>query len=134
MHGSVFQSMCDESRLVQFIVFFFSSRRRHTRFDCDWSSDVCSSDLIADVTAAGEGEGARIYKWPADPKHVQQNNGNDFAWFRLAEMYLIKAEAELAGGTGSSTPLALLRLARARAVPRGDTLYAPTPPQLIPPE
>src|SRR5256886_8297134 len=30
--------------------FFFSSRRRHTRFDCDWSSDVCSSDL------AGRGE------------------------------------------------------------------------------
>src|SRR2546430_7285475 len=28
-------------------VFFFSSRRRHTRFDCDWSSDVCSSDLFA---------------------------------------------------------------------------------------
>src|SRR2546430_12425491 len=27
-------------------VFFFSSRRRHTRFDCDWSSDVCSSDLV----------------------------------------------------------------------------------------
>src|SRR2546430_12323991 len=26
-------------------VFFLSSRRRHTRFDCDWSSDVCSSDL-----------------------------------------------------------------------------------------
>src|SRR5256886_11130596 len=31
------------SRRVRF--FFFSSRRRHTRFDCDWSSDVCSSDL-----------------------------------------------------------------------------------------
>src|SRR5712691_6785725 len=29
--------------LVMF--FFVSSRRRHTRFDCDWSSDVCSSDL-----------------------------------------------------------------------------------------
>src|SRR2546421_1357340 len=27
--------------------FFFSSRRRHTRSDRDWSSDVCSSDLIA---------------------------------------------------------------------------------------
>src|SRR6266567_8277178 len=27
-------------------MFFFSSRRRHTRFDCDWSSDVCSSDLL----------------------------------------------------------------------------------------
>src|SRR5256886_7776051 len=30
--------------------FFFSSRRRHTRFDCDWSSDVCSSDLEATAT------------------------------------------------------------------------------------
>src|SRR5256886_14664399 len=28
------------------LFFFFSSRRRHTRFDCDWSSDVCSSDLV----------------------------------------------------------------------------------------
>src|SRR2546430_3694616 len=28
------------------MIFFFSSRRRHTRFDCDWSSDVCSSDLV----------------------------------------------------------------------------------------
>src|SRR6266481_8185318 len=28
--------------------FFFSSRRRHTRWNCDWSSDVCSSDLGAD--------------------------------------------------------------------------------------
>src|SRR2546430_5812254 len=26
------------------LYIFFSSRRRHTRFDCDWSSDVCSSD------------------------------------------------------------------------------------------
>src|SRR2546430_3194744 len=31
--------------LTHLIYFFFSSRRRHTRFDCDWSSDVCSSDL-----------------------------------------------------------------------------------------
>src|SRR5689334_23392918 len=30
-------------RYMQF--FFFSSRRRHTRWNCDWSSDVCSSDL-----------------------------------------------------------------------------------------
>src|SRR5690606_40681109 len=33
-----------------FCFFFFSSRRRHTRFSRDWSSDVCSSDLL---TAAG---------------------------------------------------------------------------------
>src|SRR2546430_9051769 len=31
------------------LFFFFSSRRRHTRFDCDWSSDVCSSDLRIEV-------------------------------------------------------------------------------------
>src|SRR3712207_2770189 len=33
-------------------VFFFSSRRRHTRYWRDWSSDVCSSDLDAFVHAA----------------------------------------------------------------------------------
>src|SRR2546430_5101150 len=36
------------------MVFFVSSRRRHTRFDCDWSSDVCSSDLVAPVQPGGE--------------------------------------------------------------------------------
>src|SRR5256886_8465994 len=34
------------------LVFFFSSRRRHTRFDCDWSSDVCSSDLALALPGA----------------------------------------------------------------------------------
>src|SRR5260370_9907401 len=33
--------------------FFFSSRRRHTRFKCDWSSDVCSSDLAAMYAYSG---------------------------------------------------------------------------------
>src|SRR5256886_10332961 len=36
---------------------FFSSRRRHTRVDCDWSSDVCSSDLRA---VAGADHGAAV--------------------------------------------------------------------------
>src|SRR5690606_39788796 len=35
--------------------FFFSSRRRHTRFSRDWSSDVCSSDLSSDGGEAGPG-------------------------------------------------------------------------------
>src|SRR2546430_13361672 len=46
------------------VVFFFSSRRRHTRFDCDWSSDVCSSDLdllpggdVGDPAPAAVGDG-----------------------------------------------------------------------------
>src|SRR6266511_3783284 len=32
-------------KFTEWLVFFFSSRRRHTRFSRDWSSDVCSSDL-----------------------------------------------------------------------------------------
>src|SRR5256886_8152243 len=50
---SIFRNSCDFRSLqcclptvrVYLFFFFFSSRRRHTRFDCDWSSDVCSSDL-----------------------------------------------------------------------------------------
>src|SRR5437763_15664776 len=34
------------------IIFFFSSRRRHTRYIGDWNSDVCSSDLTSPPLAA----------------------------------------------------------------------------------
>src|SRR2546430_13141920 len=45
---------------VSCVFFFFSSRRRHTRFDCDWSSDVCSSDLAtADLHYRGF---SRLYR------------------------------------------------------------------------
>src|SRR5256886_7343483 len=57
---------------------FFSSRRRHTRFDCDWSSDVCSSDLrllgeddpegavvVADEQTEGRGRLGRQWHAPA---------------------------------------------------------------------
>src|SRR2546427_6856959 len=43
--------MCLFVNCLFFFFFFFSSRRRHTRFDCDWSSDVCSSDLVLRVGA-----------------------------------------------------------------------------------
>src|SRR5437870_8380730 len=45
-------SPCSQTRLTDSLIslscrcFFFSSRRRHTRWPRDWSSDVCSSDLI----------------------------------------------------------------------------------------
>src|SRR6266853_801116 len=50
--------------------FFLSSRRRHTSFDCDWSSDVCSSDLEPPTTHAvahlvSSGDGA------ADPARLE---------------------------------------------------------------
>src|SRR5437588_6948667 len=38
------------------MLFFFSSRGRHTRSLCDWSSDVCSSDLGFVLVAQGSGE------------------------------------------------------------------------------
>src|SRR5256885_3244921 len=39
-------------------LFFFSSRRRHTRLQGDWSSDVCSSDLVADLVASAKKDGS----------------------------------------------------------------------------
>src|SRR5688500_19648165 len=42
------------------LLFFFSSRRRHTRLQGDWSSDVCSSDLLADgLHLLEDGDGLR---------------------------------------------------------------------------
>src|SRR5256885_5050888 len=43
MHSGV------NSAILSSCVFFFSSRRRHTRLQGDWSSDVCSSDLAQAV-------------------------------------------------------------------------------------
>src|SRR2546421_12231832 len=40
-----------------FLFFFFSSRRRHTRSDRDWSSDVCSSDLASRGARTGYSTG-----------------------------------------------------------------------------
>src|SRR5437899_7611201 len=40
-------------------VFFFSSRRRHTRCLSDWSSDVCSSDLSSSASAGDRSAGIR---------------------------------------------------------------------------
>src|SRR5690606_40301155 len=42
-----------EHHVCIFDVFFFSSRRRHTRFSRDWSSDVCSSDLLRKLSLNG---------------------------------------------------------------------------------
>src|SRR2546421_4662010 len=41
--------------------FFFSSRRRHTRSDRDWSSDVCSSDLVTVPGGKAPQDGGGVY-------------------------------------------------------------------------
>src|SRR5256885_8594814 len=53
--------------------FFFSSRRRHTRLQGDWSSDVCSSDLITcAITGAGDTAG-RSDKVPVTPEQIAES-------------------------------------------------------------
>lgn len=81
------------------------------------------TDTIRDIRSANESEGARIYKWPADPAHVAQNSGNDFAWFRLGEIYLIKAEAQHVLGQDGPA-LTLLNTLRARTDPVAPALAA----------
>src|SRR5260221_2592009 len=46
-HVSKLRPTVCESTMSMRVCFFFSSRRRHTRSLCDWSSDVCSSDLAS---------------------------------------------------------------------------------------
>src|SRR5439155_8136024 len=52
------------SRMVQVMQSFFSSRRRHTRWPRDWSSDVCSSDLgaIAHLNALDEANSLFLFE------------------------------------------------------------------------
>src|SRR6476661_2834975 len=65
--------VCERKGAICF--FFFSSRRRHTRFKCDWSSDVCSSDLAAvraqlDEQAVTQSRQRRAYRAAADPEQL----------------------------------------------------------------
>lgn len=80
------------------------------------------------VTCATEGGGVRIAKWPSDPAHVQQDNGNDYAFFRLGEMYLIRAEAEYNLG---NTAAALLDINTLRARVNAPPLTAVTPDAIL---
>src|SRR5688572_33106907 len=66
--------------VVPVIFFFFSSRRRHTRFDCDWSSDVCSSDLLdrADaLVAAAIKRLAEVFAHERSTLEQQWSRGDD---------------------------------------------------------
>src|SRR5690606_3715230 len=49
--GLLFVTLFNVSNISgrRLVCFFFSSRRRHTRFSRDWSSDVCSSDLLCRI-------------------------------------------------------------------------------------
>src|SRR5690606_40274362 len=58
--------------------FFFSSRRRHTRFSRDWSSDVCSSDLHIIGWVSGPSDRVRSFRYceaHAHPPHLGLASG-----------------------------------------------------------
>src|SRR5207245_11073744 len=66
-------------------VFFFSSRRRHTRCYRDWSSDVCSSDLPFDVSSTVR---RRMRQWlgaerRGEKQDAQRNTQGDQEWLRV---------------------------------------------------
>src|SRR5205814_6416720 len=64
--------------------FFFSSRRRHTRCLSDWSSDVCSSDLvtlsagISDITHAVSAE--QLFRFADGALYWSKAKGRDCTW------------------------------------------------------
>src|SRR5437763_16827465 len=55
-------------------VFFFSSRRRHTRYIGDWSSDVCSSDLASQSPSLAGPAPAPPQACSAHPPHAPQES------------------------------------------------------------
>ena len=72
---------------------------------------------IADITAAKENEGPRMFKFQynaGDPAPVGGNYQNDFPFFRLAEMYLIKAEAQNELGN-TAAGIAAMNVVKVRA-------------------
>src|SRR5256886_5419839 len=77
-------------------LFFFSSRRRHTRFDCDWSSDVCSSDLLAGEQTLQVGEQAAIEQ--RTPEQVAE------ALYQVGGRDVRQSDRHEHDGAGARTP------------------------------
>src|SRR6266480_1396474 len=66
--------------------FFFSSRRRHTRLTCDWSSDVCSSDLmLSDRLSFSVSRGSTRRSADAERGHGHRHDGETGVLQQLAE-------------------------------------------------
>src|SRR3972149_3190149 len=83
------------------LIFFFSSRRRHTRVDCDWSSDVCSSDLQEVVAVAASAE-----KLHPDVQFISEIGGEDmktifFTASGVGKTKQVYMQAACSGGTGT---------------------------------
>src|SRR5205085_5923838 len=88
-------------------------RRRHTRFDCDWSSDVCSSDL-----AAPRDKVIRAVRLPSQPGRTSRSTGDAALYdgeesgaFRLSTSYA--QDRTLIRRTGKTDPAEVGEIGRA---------------------
>src|SRR2546421_6903565 len=72
--------------------FFFSSRRRHTRSDRDWSSDVCSSDLGPNFRLTRKVNGKTVTETFATPaeRHKAQREVETYHRFRQLAQELLE--------------------------------------------
>src|SRR2546430_12352191 len=79
-------------------LFFFSSRRRHTRFDCDWSSDVCSSDLRWLAYTSNENGRDEIYVVPflgtGGKWQVTTTGGHSSRWSPRSEEHTSELQSQ----------------------------------------
>src|SRR6266567_4922825 len=102
--------------MILIFFFFFSSRRRHTRFDCDWSSDVCSSDLepIPVLQALAKQHGFEVELLPVTHPGVEQKA----TWLQIRQS---KPDFVLLWGWGVMNSTAL-KEAAAVAYPREKML------------
>src|SRR5258705_1577405 len=100
---------------IFFFFFFFSSRRRHTRCLSDWSSDVCSSDLITLTNGTWSGDVAALR---ADETNINRGNVNFYAWLQSAP-----------AKNGTSDPFVVHpgALARVQIVVPGETVLPGSP-------
>src|ERR1035438_10773756 len=86
-------------RKYYFFFFFFSSRRRHTRCLSDWSSDVCSSDLISNFNNSSNLQGTGTTIVQITPRGTQ-------SLFALIDAATLPGACP--GGIGLTTALAVL--------------------------
>src|SRR2546422_7644941 len=68
------------SRMLYVVLFFFSSRRRHTRCSRDWSSDVCSSDLLSPGVRVGRGRRRARRTAPPSSGGTARSSGPPLPW------------------------------------------------------
>src|SRR5690606_40579656 len=93
------------------LFFFFSSRRRHTRFSRDWSSDVCSSDLRLEkelrrqIQTVARGDDS-VAGWHGD----RASDGVRRPWETMDDLELTGMLRDLGAGRARDLALALIRV------------------------